>query len=453
VTRPDGAIQPIAVKITGQLQHRRLPTDAVRAAHIGLLAMQSSRLGYPISVLLDPQDMQTVVQMLDATMEMAPDGSVREFRNLKPEQLFVNGGAQLAGKCLVSLVPNGFAKVSQDIDFVLSRGFSVRQDVVKGKFDVGIKQHRIDLPLSIVGIDQGNVGNKLAHPSILKVPLTAYRGLGSGATSTPILNDAELLQCPVFKIKKSLERLRPRGVIIPYEDQLADAIKASGCDHPDIKLKVLKNVISLLTIINQPPPVTRSEVGAIIYRTDEAEVRHWLSQVGVEESQSMSTDDAPLTATKIEYYMAMLLLDGLLLTGGLYLTERQQKVFDMVAAINMSKVSAAIIKKGDDIEKMSTIARSSGYWARRELVFEEINKSSAEFYSLSTISNELMELLKMGLLERAKPKKQNFYGYFVTTVSPNGVVSLPAPSQIEDTVYKDKSITIVNPITGQVEKV
>jgi predicted transcriptional regulator len=60
---------------------------------------------------------------------------------------------------------------------------------------------------------------------------------------------------------------------------------------------------------------------------------------------------------------------------------------------------------------LAAVARSTGCWAKREKVFEEINKARYDF-SLSSVNNDLMELLEMGVLERAKPPKDRFFGYY-----------------------------------------
>ena len=91
-----------------------------------------------------------------------------------------------------------------------------------------------------------------------------------------------LSQSPPFKIRKSFQRLKPRPVVIPFEEQLAKAIIDSGCENAPEKMEILKNMVSICAIINQPPPVQMTELGALIYGTDEQEVGRWLIDAGIE---------------------------------------------------------------------------------------------------------------------------------------------------------------------------
>jgi len=150
--------------------------------------------------------------------------------------------------------------------------------------------------------------------------------------------------------------------------------------------------------------------------------------------------------------MARLLLAGILMTGPTRFTDRQKKVFETVKAINMGKMSTAIFKKGDDVELLASISRSSGCWAPREKVFEMINNGSYDF-SFSSVSNDLVAFFEMGVLERAKPPKSRFFGYYVLTKVLSDAIQLPASETVQDPVYQGKTVDVVNPFTGQVEKI
>ncbi len=73
------------------------------------------------------------------------------------------------------------------------------------------------------------------------------------------------------------------------------------------KMGILKNVISVCAIINQPPSVQKAELGAIIYDTDEREVGRWLIDAGLQKASEMLPEN-PIVATKVDYHMARLLL-------------------------------------------------------------------------------------------------------------------------------------------------
>jgi hypothetical protein len=197
------------------------------------------------------------------------------------------------------------------------------------------------------------------------------------------------------------------------------------------------------------------ELGAYIYGTDQATVRNWLMKTAKLDiiSDTDNTDDIPLTATKIDFYIGKFLLDGLLITGNNYLTERQRRVYEAALRINMEKVREAMLEKGDEIEILSTISQSSTYWARREKLYEIVNKDGGQYLSLSTVNSELIELMKMGIIDRSKPPKSRHFGYYVMTLNVGGAIPLPSPSDIHDPIYKGKPVEVINPLTGQVEKI
>jgi hypothetical protein len=216
-------------------------------------------------------------------------------------------------------------------------------------------------------------------------------------------------------------------------------------------MTILVKMISICSIINQPEPVTNEEIGAYIYKTDIETVRMWLSRGS--ESQVGSNDGSPLIATKVDYFLAKLLLNDLLTTRNIYLNERQQRIYETLRRINMVKLSTSFIKKEDNIEILANISRHSGYWAAREKVFEEVNNDGGKDLSLSIVNNELVELMDMGILDRSKPPKSRHFGYYVMTLDLGGSISLPSPSEINDPVFIGAPVDVVNPLTGQTEKI
>jgi len=452
ITRPDGAFQPTISKTTAHLLQGGMNQAQIQPALLVTMALMSSRLGYPISIMLTTKDPHRAAKLVESCRKLVPPETHIEFDVMKPEHLFIEGGRQIRGKCAVSLRESGFDKVLHEIESILSRGCAVRRETVRGKYDVRHEVHRADFPISIIGINDGRLSKKGMHPLILRVPIS--EAIGQAGVQEQVIEQAELLQSPHFKIRKSLARLKPRQVIIPFEDQLRSDLASQTREHADSMLLIMKNLISLWTIINQPPPVTRAELGASFYGADETEVQDFLVRAGIEQACTGYDELEPLVATKLEYYFASVLLEGMLQKGQTnVLSERQQLVFETVKTINLAKAASVILEKGDDFEKISCIAKGSSNWANREIIYEMMSRKSSEPYSMSTITHELMELCKMDLIERSKPKKSNQYGYYVSAMKPNSAVILPPPSTIQDPRYQGVLINVVNPITLQVEKV
>lgn len=449
IIRPDGARQPIHYKAVGHLLSNGIDPENIQAATLIHTITLSARWGYPISAMIVSEEPRLAVQFLDQCLKLAPKDATIEFRDLKPDHLYYNGGELLNGKCIICAEPNGFSKVGTDLDSILTRGCTVRQELEKGKYGVGLTEYQSNMTVSIIGVDGGHPGKGICHPSVLKVQISSKRA-ATAQVAPEVIEAYGLSQSPPFKIRKSFQRLKPRPVVIPFEEQLAKAIIDSGCENAPEKMEILKNMVSICAIINQPPPVQMTELGALIYGTDEQEVGRWLIDAGIEK-ESATASDGPIVATKIDYYLARLLLDSFLMTGQTHITDRQKKVFETVKAINLAKISTSMLGKADNVEMLASITKHSAYWADREKVFQLINKSGS--YPLSTVSKDLVDLLAMGILERAKPPKSRHFGYYIVTMALKDAIELPAPETIQDPVYEGKSVAVVNPFTGKVENI
>jgi hypothetical protein len=449
IVRSDGAYQPLQYKTVGHLLSSGIDPGNIQAASLIHTIMLSAQWGYPISAMIVSDEPRLAVHFLDQCLKLAPKDATIEFRGLRPDHLYINGGKLLNGKCIISTESAGFSKVSTDLELIMTRGHAVRQELEKGKYGVGLSEYRSNMLVSVIGVDGGSPEKGICHPSVLKIAISPKRA-ATAQVDPKMIETYGLSQSPLFKIRKSFQRLKPRPVVIPFEEQLAKAITDSGCDDVQEKMGILKNMISVCAIINQPPPVQMAELGALIYGTDEQEVGRWLIDAGIEKTSEPSVD-APIVATKIDYYLARILLDGFLMTGQTYITDRQKKVFETVKAINLGKISTSMLGKADSVEILASITKNSGYWADREKIYQLINKDGN--YPFSTVSKDLVDLLGKGLLERAKPPKSRHFGYHIVTMALNGAIQLPTPVTIQDPVYEGKSVSVVNPLTGQVEKI
>ena len=243
-------------------------------------------------------------------------------------------------------------------------------------------------------------------------------------------------------------------VEIPFMDQLVGCFEKAGGNYIDLKLKVLIKTISLCAIMNHPPAVTAAEIGAYIYGTDIQTTGRWLEAKGYKPDPAIEdANNGPIVATKVDYYTAKCLTENLLRSGSIYMTDRKRKVLETVQRVNTEKSLNAMVKKEDIIEKQMMIAKNHTYWVDRETVFKELNKSGTESVSLATVTNELVELVEMGILGRAKPPRSRHFGYFMTSQNTGEVIQLPQPSEIKDPVFEGKSIEVVNPVSGQIEKI
>jgi len=450
-SRPDGIFQPLLCGVAGLLHKKGVSPENLKSALLIFAAINSPRLGYPLSLQLMPEDPLLAISLLDHCVGLAPVDSTIEFQKLKPEHLFINPGGIFQNRCIVCPESNGFSKVYADIKLMLTRGHSIRQEIVNRKYDIGLAEYKAQWPISFIGVDGGKKSRDFYHPAILKVPVKANPGLMQ--QNLPAVIDAQNgAMVPVLRNRIAFERLRHRLVEIPFASQLFESLISIGDDHIDIKMTILCKMISICSIFNQPDPVTNEEIGAYIYKTDLETVRRWLNKDS-DSKEGINGNGDRLTATKVDYYLAKLLLDGLFATDNIYLTERQQRVYEAVKRINMGKLTPAFLEKEDDISIVSNISKNSGNWAGREKVFEEVNKDGGKALSLSIVNNELVDLMDLGLLDRSKPAKSRHFGYYVMTLDLGKAITLPNPSDINDPLYKNAPVEVINPITGQADKI
>ena len=452
----DGVFRPLLCTTKNILTKRGVTIGHIKAALLTSLAINSARLKYPLSVLLMAQNPLLAVNTLDHCVRLAPPNSTIEFQEMKPEHLIL-GAKDFRDRTVISADPNGFRKVNKDIEMLLTRGFTVKQETVKSKYEVNIEERRTDWPIAFVGISNGQRKGNIDHPLILRVPLdeeVKTTGEKSGFGDV-IFSESDTLQVEIARAKKTFERLMPQRVDIPYFSQLWDHLLKVNTEHPEAKALALGNVISICTIINNPMPIYQDELFAEMYRIERQKVNKWLVEIGHKSHQNYIDvqEAAPLIATKVDYYLAWLLLDGILLNEDSFLATRQRRIYESVCRINTEKVKQAMLKKGDEIEILSTISQSSVYWTRREKIYEMVNNDGGQYLSLSIVNNELIDLMKMGIVDRSKPQKSRHFGYYVMTLNSGKAISLPPPSEINDPIYEGKPVSVMNPLTGKTEKI
>ena len=449
-SRPDGVFEPLLCEVIEQLKMQGVPPENLKQALMLVLGAVSAPLGYPLAMLLVADEPLTAARLVESSTSTVPAGWTIKFDTLSPSQLFINGGEAYRDKCIVCQDPEGLVKVARDLDLMLTRGYAVRQEILNKKYAMSLEEFRADCFPSFIGIESHRKRDMWKHPSIVKIPVT--EGLWGYATPQP--SDGHSVG--LFRIRKCFKRLRPRPVVVPFNDVIERTLAESGVSHADILQEVVMKIIALVAIINQPPPVTMHEIGSYIYEIDESRVMKWLENSGEHSAKvdvASYDNQAPITATKIDYHIAKILLESFVRVSQASLTERQMKIFQTIKMLNWGKFQNSTIPNATDIKKIATLPKSSMYWPDREKIYEVMNHSGGEVISLTTINSELIELCKIGIIGREKAPKQRYYGYFVMTVDVDNAFTLPPVSEIVDPVYQGKEVNVVNPITGQIEKI
>jgi hypothetical protein len=422
----------------------------LKAGLLVYLALVSSKLGAPLSVQLVCDEEMDATQLLDRCMTLAPPEGFIEFSALKREHIFTEAGKHLFGRTIVTVDPGGFLAVYRDLNSLLTRGHTLSQEVIRTKFGLRLEELRAELPVSIIGVVVKDMGRELSHPSVIRV-LLPNEQLSNGRVSV----GSDLFEVESARLRKTFGRLRSLPVAIPFLDQIWEPISKTGDRLGSLKLEIIAKVTSLCAMINNPPPLYLDELCSTLYGIEINKVKRWLIQKTQSDPKGGFDNGASgsITATKLDYSLAWMILSGILKVGDdMALSENQRRIFDAVKRSNLGRLGTAILKKGDEIEKCATIAGSSGYWVDREKIYQEVNKDSAPQLSLTTVYNELMSLMRVGLIGRAKPPKRSSFGYYVTKLGVDEDLPLFHPSEVSDGVLDGQAIEIVNPVTGEAVK-
>jgi len=452
-TAPEGPFVSPIVGNARMLKALGIDDDDMKPAMMVSMALNSARLGYPISTVLLSKEPSEAVKVLHRCMQVTPSSSYIECQKMTPEALYL-GSPQIRERTVTSSDENGFKKVRQDVDLLLSRGNSTTQELIRSKFGVGLQSRRVEIPLSLVGVAPDRAGSVLQHPSLLWVSLRGEQA--KTAAQTPRLGVGEnngLMDVEVARLQKTFERLRWHPVDIPFAEQIMGAMKDVKALHT-YQVENIFKVLCMAAIINNPPPVLWDEIVSLMYGVGREKVSSWLAAKKDIAIPSVKTEASPtLMATKVDYFFAWLLLDKVLPIGEFILTPRQNRVLDVLKRLNLAGISNAHINNKSVVDILSTIANSTSAWMSREKVFETLNKEGGEYMSLSTVNNELQYLLKAGIVDRKKPPKTNQYKYYILTLDAGQYLALPHPSEIKDPIYQGKPVEVVNPLTDAVEKI
>ena len=321
------------------------------------MALNSARLGYPIAAILLSNEPSAAVKVLHRCMQVTPSISYIEFQKMTQEDLFL-GSPQIRERTVTSSDENGFKKVRQDVDLLLSRGNSTTQELIRSKFGVGLQSRRVEIPLSLVGVAPDRASSVLQHPSLLWVSVRGEQDK-AGCSSSSVGRRGG--QRPLGRrSRKASEDLR-EAVLASREHSLCGTDFGSLKDVKALPVGHVENIFKVLcmaTIINNPPPVQWDEIVSLMYGVGREKVGSWLATkkdiaIPAVEAGGVKT----LVATKVDYFLAWLLLDKLLPVGEFILTPRQTRVFEVLKQLNTTSISQNMINQNNSVEVLSTISK------------------------------------------------------------------------------------------------
>ena len=417
------------------------PTN-LKAGLLTYLALVSVKLGYPLSIILRSEEPATAADLLNVCKQIAPKKSYREVQQLKYEELYMDR-EYFEEKVIICQDLSGLKKAMPDFLMLLTQGFATRQENYKSKLGSGIKERMIKYPIGFIGIEPVNRETILNHPSIIRVPVgntDCFKNMNlCSVVNDRTQNGNTDMRIETRRIATIFERLAYKKVDIPYYQQFFSHVLKQKPSNLLEKFKVIHKLISIISIINNPQPLTTAEMYAKLINVD------------FKDMKKMSETEIVITATKVEYYLTKLLLDDVIPVKINSLTTSQIRVFEAVKAINFGKLRSTFINQNSVREKLWTVLKSSRFWAKKEEIFEQVNKTSSEIVTFPVIDKELSSIKKMGLVETQRLEKSYKYGYYIVVPEANGSINLPNPSQIIDPLLCNQRVKVKNPLTGEID--
>jgi len=416
----------------------------LRAALLTMVILNSARLNRKMAEFLVCRELSIPRTIISQCLEMIPAGCYRESSTHDSKSLF-SYSDRMSGQVLVSTNPEGFNKVISDIVNIIDRGYTTVQEVSKSQYGTDLRERKIDPVISLLGVATGFTDNLAEYPGALYVPTTEQ--LDKSSIRTMSEQDRRNFNFQQNVIQKSLMRLLPTTVEIPFINTLVDHIEKQKPAYSDKIIRIIIDTLSLCTIINNPPSFTELEVKASLLKMSTEEFSSYTPN---------TKDDHPgdrfITASKVDYYMAWVLLKELLPIGSGFLSERQIRVFEALKKYCLDIVHGTFAKKNDPVDQLSTLMNNEDKWPGRDKLYELVNQPGAGGITESTLHSELDALLKARMIVRVKVGK-NKYLYRVNTFDSLKYIELPHPREIKDPIYNGKKATLIDPLTNMVEEI
>jgi len=437
----DGVIRSLLCDVSDFLQKNGVSPENLQAAVLTFMALNSVRLGFPIPIILRTNELTKARHLLSVCKQIAPRESFREVQELKYEQLY-NDKKYFNSKVIVCQETSGLKKAMPDLLMLLTQGYATRQENYKSKLGAGIKEHTIQYPLGFIGIEPIDSKSFFDNPSIIKISMD--NAACFNAQMLPIVfhdrfqKQHSEARIEIRRIAKIFERLKYQEVDKQCINRVFSHIIKQKPSSPREKINVIRNLLSLITIMNHPRKVTPTEI-----------VSSYLD-VNLESINGKSKTLQTITATKAEYFITKTLLNDVITVKNESLTVDEIKIFEAVKKINFGKLQTALIDQDNISKKLWLLINNSTYWAKKEEIFKQLNNNSIDILSLLVIEKGLYSLNKMEFIAAKRIEKSRNYGYYIIVPEANGSIKLPHPSQISDPVFKSQSIKVMNPLTGEI---
>lgn len=368
------------------LRRKGMQPDDMRIALTALTIMNSAYLGNALSLVIHDRTGHKA-GIIDLVMQMVPHNRLQVMGHINQELIF-NKEQPLKGCCLIVNDNKSFNNVVSHMDPLLGRGSATMRNPYKTRFGSGIEELRAEGPVSCIVLVKSFMDCSLTHPYILRV--NAQGGANEYSEHLPALYghaSQDLFVVDAAMFKKNMELLKPGTVHVPFADDLSKYLNANGQVDRSPSYEVIHRLLISTTLMNNIKAPSRAKVMAMLYDVDEAAMANWLSSRGNENheykllesanvaTRSQSTGGRPLTATKYDYYLLWVLLDGIIVFDGNALTDRQIRILTAIRNINIHRATGRTFATlGTNTNILVAINSNPDSWTGRDSILKEVNQ-------------------------------------------------------------------------------
>ena len=447
------------------LRTRGMQPDDMRIALTSLTVMYSAYLQNPLSLLI-LDNTGHKVGIVDSVMKMVPQDRIEMMTQITQELIF-HRDQPLKGRCLIVNDNKSFNKMSCHFDPLLGRGITEMKASSRTKYGSGMEKLKAEGPVSCIVFIKKFKDCALTHPYILRVNAQGRTTMNS--EHLPVVfghASQDLFAVDAAMFKKNMELLKPSAVHVPFAEDLAKILSGNGHADRTSFLEVIQRLLVSTTLINNIKAPSKVDTMAKFYDVDETAMANWLSVRGndnharilIGSGQASENvpfnQNKPLIATKYDYYLLWVLLNGVIVDDANVLTGRQNRVFTAIRNINIQRATGRTFAAlGSNTNILLAINRNPDSWTGRDNILKEVNQDGGEELSLADIENDLKHLLEGGVIEGHRPEGKRDRHYHIMVTRVNDPVMLPHPSTIMDPVYKGQAVDVINPITGKTDTI
>ncbi len=441
-----------------------------------VLALLSAKLNDPLAVAITEDEGAGATQFLDICLKIVPAEFYIEFTDLNKD-LFWRGHKSFHGRMIVAFRSLGLQKQLINIFLHLERSMLVDQKLKKENPNE-IESIIIDGKLGFITILSSLKDIILSHPSVIRLHLTtderfALQNLIDEAKNMEEY-DQNLLSIKLAQIRKYFKKVEPLSVKIPYAQQILDAFITKKTNNLKDLFKNILRIIKLITIINNIPLPTNEDLYADylginvkiiknIKKSHDADFAQnpLLSGKSKENISTQPTEQNSniIQSTKVDYYYFWYIAKDVLTINNTGLTNREIRVFNALKKINLEILSSMTFIKlisdnDEDILKTLHHEENNIAWASREKIEKTVNCGGEDELSQSGINESIQQLLEKQIIDKKKDSAmKRRLVYAINQLATASKIEFPHPSDIEDPVYRGKTVLVVNPLTGDVEKI